>query len=193
MDLSHLNLASLQLSDFPSAKIKIDELFLAFLCESETSKLVDYLLDEVASASSDGSTSPIPRSPPDTSPLQPPRSPVAKSPKKRSQSEMQQASGVASSVSDVSSTSSLTSPCSDDAPPATSARRRSNIDSIPPFFVPGRHRRSYRLSHGDEQSTIKLNEIEACFKPYPGERRLLFLIYLYDNRRYSCGEFCAYN
>lgn len=98
MDTAALNIGSLNMSDLPSAKIKVDELFFEWLNLNETGRIVDYLLEEACSRTAEGSSSPTNGSSPpmDTSVPDlnnitgpPPRSPTNRSsPKKRTQSEM---------------------------------------------------------------------------------------------------------
>ena len=100
MDSATLNIGSLNLNDLPSAKIKVDELFLEWLNLKETGRIIDFLLDEASTRTAEGC--PPPNSSgdgasgthvPDSSILNnntaPPRSPTNRSsPKKRTQSEM---------------------------------------------------------------------------------------------------------
>ena len=96
MDTASLNIGSLSLNDLPSAKIKVDELFLEWLNLNETSRVVDYLLEEAVKGSLDGThvgdndSVHIPDSSILNNTAPPPRSPTNNrtSPKKRTQSEM---------------------------------------------------------------------------------------------------------
>jgi serine/threonine-protein phosphatase 2A regulatory subunit B'' len=112
---------SLALSKFPSAKIKADELFLQWLSSSEGASAVLSVLDEhvkgYSSLSSPSSSSsmhndgPLPNGRGST--MEPPRSPHRKSPKKRTQTEMQQEHAVSASSS--SNNHNVTGESQDDA------------------------------------------------------------------------------
>lgn len=164
-------LASLQLDDFSSAKIKIDQLFLEWLSLEGQAVLEAIFSAEdslsgdedglISSRSSDSSASQTGGSH-GLGPI-PPRSPTntKKSPKKRTQSEMlnntnPNAGSVTLSVvvessnanegplptgGERASGSSLTAKDEiekdDENEAQISARRRSNFDSIPLFYIPG--------------------------------------------------------
>jgi hypothetical protein len=106
MDTATLNIGTLNLNDLPSAKIKVDELFLEWLNLNETGRIIDFLLEEASTRTAEGSPPPSVSGSPsssggdnstvhatDSSILSnntaPPRSPTNRSsPKKRTQSEM---------------------------------------------------------------------------------------------------------
>lgn len=140
----NFSLNSFELSDYPSAKIKIDEFILEWLNINETSKLIDYLLDEVSLRLSEGtltsnnnnSNSNIPDIP-NINP--PPRSPNSnRSPKKRLQSEISNIStdnnhnNGNNNKGDKNFNTRGSNESEDDT---QTTRRRSNIDSIPVFFI----------------------------------------------------------
>jgi serine/threonine-protein phosphatase 2A regulatory subunit B'' len=127
----------------------------------------------------------------------PPRSPTKKSPKKRSQSEMSPGGNVVGGI--LSSPTALVLNLSDsttnqsnnqtknqgvlaeesqlvnnnNSPEVekTNARRRSNFDTIPKFYISGVGNKSrarasrYRIE--EDQLTNRLSEIESFFKPFP--------------------------
>lgn len=178
-------LASLQLEDFASAKIKIDQLFVEWL-SSEGLSFIDAILcsDDLLSSDDEGGISC--RNGDSFSGLShglgpiPPRSPTnaKKSPKKRTQSEMQNNtnSNISNNTSlslaaenskstegvglaGVDQTQGSSSASKDEADGDSeneaqiSARRRSNFDSIPLFYVPGGSRQKdqkSRIRQGDK-------------------------------------------
>jgi serine/threonine-protein phosphatase 2A regulatory subunit B'' len=173
MDLSLLSLDS---SFYPSTKIKIDEFLLEWLNINETNKLIDYLLDEASSRTSEGYST-LHSDIQNVNP--PPRSPnSSRSPKKRLQSEI-------SSQQEVKGNEKYEGIGHnhhheiDERTDNQSTRRRSNIDSLPVFFVKGRGHKSRKpITEGLSESTVyfdlhpdqlvlKLSEIESYFKPYP--------------------------
>lgn len=195
-------LASLQLEDFASAKIKIDQLFAEWL-STEGLQFIDAILcsDDLLSSDDEGGLSC--RNGDSFSGLSyglgpiPPRSPTntKKSPKKRTQSEMQN-----NTNSNISNNTSLSlaaensksteglglagvdqaqgssSASKDEADGDSeneaqiSARRRSNFDSIPLFYVPGGSRQK------DQKSRIRQgNEWLLMSQEYPAVPRFVLL------------------
>lgn len=184
MDDLNSTLASLQLEDFSSAKIKIDQLFVEWL-SSEGLTVIDAILcsDDLLSSDDEGGISS--RNGDSFSGLShglgpiPPRSPTntKKSPKKRTQSEMQNNTnsnignnpslslaaenlksieGLGPAGLDKVQGNSLASKDEVDGDSENeaqiSARRRSNFDSIPLFYVPGSSRQKdqkSRIRQGD--------------------------------------------
>lgn len=147
----------LQFTEYPSVKIKLDELILEWLNINETNKLIDYLLDEASTRTSEGVIVPPPELP-NINP--PPRSPTSnRSPKKRLQSEISTTNLIdnknekhvhnSSFLSNSHRGSgnnnddrSFNSNDNDNDNDLQTTRRRSNIDSIPVFFVKGRGHKS---------------------------------------------------
>eukprot|EP00602_Paraphysomonas_sp_CaronLab_P009085 CAMPEP_0185026688 /NCGR_PEP_ID=MMETSP1103-20130426/11010_1 /TAXON_ID=36769 /ORGANISM="Paraphysomonas bandaiensis, Strain Caron Lab Isolate" /LENGTH=626 /DNA_ID=CAMNT_0027560353 /DNA_START=56 /DNA_END=1936 /DNA_ORIENTATION=- len=164
-DLDGLNMciSSLQLSGFPSAKIKVDELLLEWININDTGKIIDFLLEEASSRTSDGHSIPAPPDIQNSTP--PPRSPSNnRSPKKRLQSEISNAPEKTKGEKlDLSIDKGSES---EDSSSAQTTRRRSNIDTIPVFYVRGRGHRS-RKPIVEDQLMLKLTEIESYFKAYP--------------------------
>jgi hypothetical protein len=195
-DLSSI-LASLQFSDFPSAKIKIDQYFSEWLL-SEGAEIIELLSEKYSDhedsyssesvSSSYGTNNSKPPTPsvlhgtsivsPTTSSQQaPPRSPNKKSPKKRTQSEMQSSriSPSASTDSDNDSGCGAINPSLgnsmsfDDSESGTqlAARRKTNFDTIPVFYIPGQNNRANKYRIEEDQLAKRLPDIEAFFKPFP--------------------------
>jgi hypothetical protein len=199
MDELNSTLASLQLGDFSSAKIKIDQLFFEWLC-IEGQIVIDSVLLKEEPLSDDESINSskcnidllhslqgISQS---QTPL-PPRSPTntKKSPKKRTQSEMQNNTNPndisvlvpENSVNESSLSSNLNAfklleedendlhDNDNDSEAQISARRRSNFDSIPLFYVPGDS--AGGIYHGNrielDSLSKRLGEIESHFAAYP--------------------------
>ena len=189
MEELHMGLSSLQLSDFPSAKIKIEQYFADWLA-SEGEEIVEGLANHINTGRRlDLDRSHLHKqshSHPESGIIGgPPRSPNKKSPKKRSQSEMQSnnpssSNLVGSGKDSWGTTSSIYTfdKVNSALPSATldtrdnshgetsfsSSRRRSNFDTIPKFFVKGRPS-VYRIE--EDQLVNRLAEIEAFFQPYP--------------------------
>jgi hypothetical protein len=191
MDELNSTLASLQLDDFSSAKIKIDQLFLEWL-SLEGQAVIEAIFcsedlvssdDEgiVTSRSSESLASQIGVSH-GQGPI-PPRSPTnaKKSPKKRTQSEMQNntnsniGSSVAlSPVAESSNISEGSTTVGGERPLGNSlilkdetedseneaqisARRRSNFDSIPLFYTPGGSRQKDQKSRIRQGSNFNIS------------------------------------
>ena len=130
------SLCSVELSECPSARIKVEELILEWLNINETGKLIDYLLDEASLRTSEGIVSPLLPDIPNINP--PPRSPNSnRSPKKRLQSEISNLS-----QENKGDKNSLVRGLNESEEDTQTTRRRSNIDSIPVFFVRGRGHKS---------------------------------------------------
>jgi hypothetical protein len=142
---SNLFSSMLHLTEYSSAKIKIDEFILEWLNINETNKLIDYLLDEASTRTSEGhlhlgAQVVVPPEIPNINP--PPRSPNAnRSPKKRLQSEISTVTNLENkSKKETDSGGSSSGDESNESLQTT--RRRSNIDSIPVFFTKGRGHKS---------------------------------------------------
>lgn len=135
-----INFSSFQLNDYPSAKIKIDELILEWLNINETTKLIDFLLDEASLRTSEGIISNIIPDIPNINP--PPRSPNNnRSPKKRLQSEISN-NNIQSENNNKEKIYNLRGGINESEDDTQTTRRRSNIDSIPVFFIRGRGHKS---------------------------------------------------
>lgn len=170
-----LGLSTLQLGDFPSAKIKVEQ-FMSDWLVSEGTEILDCLknrpthitkLEERLAAVRQFTTGgTAASSPPDPSNGGPPRSPNKKSPKKRTQADISSTNSSTgnphSPTSNSSSSSSgsrghnhnsvysfdqMGSPTKDsdasEGDVQLSGRRRSNVDSIPRFYVKGKADRAY--------------------------------------------------
>lgn len=179
-----INIASsLRVEDLPSARIKTDELFLEWLTLKDTTRLLDHLLEEISALPDKEIEDHLPRaSEVGTLSQPPPLSPTNRSsPKKRSQSEMldksNQRKGAGEHLSDaVSQLNFESSRISEGGrggadeeegdEQASAQRQRSNVDSIPVFFVPKRGHRS-RKPIAEDELISKLSEIESHFKAYP--------------------------
>ena len=169
-----LSFSSVHLNSFPSAKLKVDELFNEWLTLEGGTALCSILLEAatLSTTETDGdeqsksSLSILPRS-------------TFKSPKKRTQSEMQNKQ---SDTSPIGSTPPKETPAA--ATPASaiamessldsseedhSAKgRRANFDKIPVFYVPGKKNTHLRIVSDEDSLAKRLPEIEAFFKPFPG-------------------------
>lgn len=152
-----------QLSDFPSAKIKIDQLFNEWLIfEGES------ILENLSNVRRVDPKLSVPIHDSAISHGGPPRSPNKKSPKKRSQSEMlshRLSSNVA--FERVGPERNIDNELEDPLHLNSSSRRRSNFDSIPRFYAKGQSDRSYTHRIDEDQLSKRFAEIEAFFQPYP--------------------------
>jgi hypothetical protein len=183
----HLGFSALQLSDFPSAKIKVEQ-FMSDWLVSEGAEILDCLKNNRGNIN--GSTIA-------TNKLEDrfaqaalashsglPRSPTKKSPKKRTQSEMQTTvAGTNISPSSTSSSNRQISPSSggvgasvysfdnvvmdEDTSEHLSGRRRNNVDTLPKFYVRGRSDRAYSRRIDEDALVNRLPEIEAFFQAFP--------------------------
>lgn len=175
-----LSFSNVHLNNFPSAKLKVDELFNEWLSLEGGAALCSILLDaaSICSADSDGDLGENGR-PMSLSHLSIlPRS-TFKSPKKRTQSEMQSAKS--SESPSQSSTPPKEIPAA--ATPASaisqemggdstdedhSAKgRRANFDKIPVFYIPGKKNTHLRIVSDEDSLAKRTPEIEAFFKPFP--------------------------
>lgn len=175
----NFNLLSLQEKDFPSARIKIDELFFEWLNNDVTRRFIDTIFDEeVISSPLDELTSSeseykiinpaVHKSIQEmrANSSQPPRSPTKKSPKKRTQAEMlnNRSGGV---IKDSVNNNAVENIPSQEGDYSISARRpRSNFDSIPLFYHAGQNIRSNSRRIQEDQLSNRLGEIESFFKTY---------------------------
>jgi hypothetical protein len=169
-----LSFSNVHLNSFPSAKLKVDELFNEWLSLEGGAALCSILMEaaslsgEIDSDSGEhgrlAQLSIMPRA-------------TFKSPKKRTQSEMQ--SKPAESA--VHSTPPKETPAA--ATPAAAIAleasadfaeddhsvkgRRANFDKIPVFYVPGKKNNHLRIVTDEDSLAKRLPEIEAFFKPFP--------------------------
>lgn len=176
MDELGLSFSNVHLNSFPSAKLKVDELFNEWLSLEGGAALCSILLEAAAVCNVDGESeggdqartlsqlSIMPR-------------PTFKSPKKRTQSEM---------LSKPLESAQLHSPPPKENPAAAtpaaaialesgadvdedhSAKgRRANFDKIPVFYFPGKKNNHLRITSDEDSLAKRLTEIEAFFKPFP--------------------------
>eukprot|EP01041_Mallomonas_annulata_P017792 gene17792-36423_t len=142
--------ASLSDKDYPSAKIKIDELFFEWLTHDVTRRLIDVILDQATGSTQSPdsidagklaslSIQAIQHNQDKSNSSQPPRSPTKKSPKKRTQSEMQNNQNLVRSNINLPVDNTLISENEVDYATASARRPRSNFDSIPIFFQSGQN------------------------------------------------------
>jgi serine/threonine-protein phosphatase 2A regulatory subunit B'' len=158
----------LQMSNFPSAKIKLDQLFNEWIKMEGSATICTLLLDSLSLGPQESSYK-IDRN---SSSHGPPRAVnmPKKSPKKRTQSEMLsnlKSSSIISTSNDISRLS-LHSDGEDQTPEENNAlRRRSNFDKIPVFFSPGEKSAHLGYVNDDDKLVNRLTEIESFFKPFP--------------------------
>jgi serine/threonine-protein phosphatase 2A regulatory subunit B'' len=170
------------LSNFSSAKIKLDELFIQFLLNEGTSNIISSLSKNIKSITVDSDEDSVngDKSSQQSSKLSATNNLIKKSPKKRTQAEMASPSVTAPSTElsrltlssdehnaqQQTPVSNLTS--IDQIEDHTNLKRRANFDNLPIFYVPGK--RSTHLIHINEDDKLskRLPEIEAFFKPFPG-------------------------
>jgi serine/threonine-protein phosphatase 2A regulatory subunit B'' len=188
-----LSFGTINLSNYPSAKIKVDELFNEWLALEGGTVLCSILLEaaslnglDVDSEGGDQNSN-LPRSALN----------MFKSPKKRTQSEMQMVSNrsptdMSKDGSPSSSSASLLPPAVANSVAASSSssgnsgagiadhatdageddqlvmKKRANFDKIPVFYVPGKKNNHLRITSEEDQLSKRLPEIEAFFKPFPG-------------------------
>eukprot|EP01031_Cornospumella_fuschlensis_P027516 gene27516-33235_t len=184
----------LNLSNYVSAKIRLDDLLNQFL-RAEGNNLVALLKGSLSSSMwispSDvltesrelplgSSSSEWTTASPTSSPNVPRSNLGKKSPKKRPQSEITPSPTARSTpLSETTNELAQLNISTDIAAPASVSpvkdttehinhRRRANFDTIPQFYVPNR-RNSYKYHLIEDDKLVKrLPEIEAFFKPFPG-------------------------
>ncbi|RYH20971.1 hypothetical protein EON65_21875 [archaeon] len=184
----------LNLSNYVSAKIRLDDLLNQFL-RTEGNNLVALLKNSLSSSmwitgadvltenrepSLGSSSSEWTTASPTSSPNVPRSNLGKKSPKKRPQSEITPSptvrptplSEATNDLAQLNLSTDLVTPTSlsadKDATEHINHRRRANFDTIPQFYVPNR-RNSYRHHLIEDDKLVKrLPEIEAFFKPFPG-------------------------
>jgi serine/threonine-protein phosphatase 2A regulatory subunit B'' len=181
MDEIGLSFANINLNNFPSAKLKIDELFNEWLSMEGGAALCSILLEAAAGVNveSDGEGS-DPSRPLSQLSIMP--RPTFKSPKKRTQSEMQSKTPenaqihstppkdkeVPAAATPASATSAIALESGADIDEDhTMKGRRANFDKIPVFYVPGKKNNHLRVTSDEDSLAKRLPEIEAFFKPFP--------------------------
>lgn len=174
------NFSSIQLNNFPSAKIKIDELFIEWLKVEGVNSPTLETLASIGSSEFDSLTSLSKYPPKLLSQLErsqngsPPSHPIniaKKSPKKRTQSEMLSAmTKTDQNEKNIASIISVEAKKDDDDEVDENqlTRRRANFDSIPIFYFPGKKNHYLKKISEDDQLARKKPEIEAFFRSYPG-------------------------
>ena len=191
--MSDLNFLStdplLQISNYPSAKIKLDQLFNEWIKSEGSATICTLLLDSLSLGPQETSYK-IDRNS-SASSHGPPRSASSKkSPKKRTQSEMLstlKSSSVASTSNDISRLS-LNSDTEDqtDTPEENNAlRRRSNFDKLPVFYTPGEKSHLAGASNEDDKLVTRLSEIESFFKPFQATGGIPVEKFVHVTKRYT--------
>jgi hypothetical protein len=185
-DELHLGLSALQLSEFPSAKIKVEQ-FMSDWLVSEGAEILDCLKNKGGMATKlEERFSLAARHPGDSHSSGLPRSPPKKSPKKRTNTEMQnnninntsssptgppaglrQAANSVYSFDNVGPGENSGSMSDSITENQHSGRRRSNVDNIPKFYIRGRHDRAYSRQIDEDRLVNRLPEIEAFFQAFP--------------------------
>jgi serine/threonine-protein phosphatase 2A regulatory subunit B'' len=171
MDEISSSLSSMQINlrDFPSAKIKVDEYFREWLSLESTTNFVEMAVTEVSSANLESEQSSHGGDNPTFPSHQPPRSPSKKSPKKRtlddSASAVDSAGGGTLAPRVLSSRPALASvPQAEMNGGSASA---SSFDSIPVFYRPGMSPRGQQVVLVGDSLKNRLEEIEAFFHNHP--------------------------
>jgi serine/threonine-protein phosphatase 2A regulatory subunit B'' len=174
--------SNVQLANFPSAKLKVDELFNEWISQEGGAALCAILLEAAAqySVENEGESGEQARS----SSSQPlfPRGGLFKSPKKRTQSEMLSNQNrtpeglpnstppkeVPATATPAAAAIALQDAGSDSADEDHNAKgRRANFDKIPVFYIPGKKNNHLRITSDEDLLSKRLPEIEAFFKPFP--------------------------
>lgn len=170
---------TMSLSNYSSAKIKLEQFYLEFLL-SEGDTLLDALLEEFQKTQICSEKSPdfLLKAPEGFSNG---ASNLFRSPKKRTQSEMlyedpNNSAAIATTCSkstvrkssEEKESNSILS-ISDDLQEISSSRRRSNFDVIPKFYFKGIKMTRHALldRNNEDQLSRRLPEIESYFKQYP--------------------------
>jgi serine/threonine-protein phosphatase 2A regulatory subunit B'' len=166
------------LKEMPSARLKLNDLFVEWLLQDSNPKIIEFLHDEgsfgVTGDGPDRAISILDSFVDKHVHAGPPRSPSNKSsPKKRTQADM--LSYPASTTSRLAvaapDTHRQTDSADSDAQKQAQSKRRSNIDAIPPFYSVDRSNPNAAKSHYrifEDALSNRLHEIEAEFKPFPG-------------------------
>jgi serine/threonine-protein phosphatase 2A regulatory subunit B'' len=171
MDESSFLLSNL--SNFSSAKIKLDELFVQFLLHEGANNIISLLSKNIKTLAVE-SDEDSDRDKPSSKAGQG-NNIIKKSPKKRTQAEMssQSVSAPSTELSRLTLSNEGEHPvtnlaASEQPEDHTNLKRRANFDNIPIFYVPGKQ--STHLIHINEEDKLskRLPEIEAFFKPFPG-------------------------
>lgn len=176
-----LSFSNVHLNNFPSAKLKVDELFNEWLAFEGGAALCSILFEAASASTSDSENEhgEQARSSSSQSAILPRAAlNTFKSPKKRTQSEM------ANRPADIltNGTPPKESPAAAATPAAAIAfeagsdtsdddhsvkGRRANFDKVPVFYVPGKKNNHLRVISDDDLLSKRLPEIEAFFKPFP--------------------------
>lgn len=176
-----LSFSNVHLNNFPSAKLKVDELFNEWLAFEGGAALCSILFEAASISGSESENEPGEQA--RSSSSQPSMLPRAalntfKSPKKRTQSEMasRPPSDALSSGTPPKETPAAATPAaaiafeagSDASDEDHSVKgRRANFDKVPVFYVPGKKNNHLRVISDDDLLSKRLPEIEAFFKPFP--------------------------
>lgn len=170
---SSLSDMQINLGEFPSAKIKVDEYFKEWLSLDSTVDFVEIAVSEVSSASGEqGQASRGGGENSAQSSHQPPRSPSKKSPKKRgfheSVSTVESLGGaiVIASKGQLSA-AAVSTVAAPEAKCSGTLHTLASFDNIPVFYKPGMIPRRKQPVLAVDSLSNHLEEIEAQFRPYP--------------------------
>jgi hypothetical protein len=177
---SSLNEMQINLGEYPSAKIKVDEYFKEWLSLDSTVNFVEMALSEVSSSAAGSSATSGEQGQASRgggensahSSHQPPRSPSKKSPKKRSIEEsISTVDSMGGSIISSSKGQILAAPLSAVAAPEAkglgSLNTLASFDNIPIFYRPGMSPRGKQPILAGDCLSNRLEEIEAQFRPHP--------------------------